>query len=107
MRKQRSRHRARRICVDRPPLDGFERTAPVERLAHAVDHAAEQRVADRHRQRTAQRYHAGLARQRERTAERELGPAATTGIAMLAAECDRRAEEQLDGLDEALDAIEW
>ncbi|RDV46689.1 CHAD domain-containing protein [Leifsonia sp. ku-ls] len=44
---------------------------------------------------------------RERTAEQELGPAATTGIAMLAAECDRRAEEHLDGLDEALDAIEW
>lgn len=44
---------------------------------------------------------------RERTADRGLGPEATAGVAALAAECDRRAEEQLDGLDEALDAIEW
>ncbi|MDN4596481.1 CHAD domain-containing protein [Leifsonia virtsii] len=44
---------------------------------------------------------------REHTAGRGLSPSATAGIAMLAADCDRRAEEKLDGLDEALDAIEW
>ena len=36
-------------ALDRPGLVGRDRTLAVDRLAEGVDHAADQRVADRHR----------------------------------------------------------
>ncbi|WP_285117182.1 CHAD domain-containing protein [Leifsonia sp. fls2-241-R2A-40a] len=43
---------------------------------------------------------------RERTAGRDLSPAAVTGIALLATECESRAQERLAGLEDKIAAIE-
>ncbi len=42
-----------RIAVDRPVFFGVDRAAAVDRLAEQVEHAAERRLADRHRHRAA------------------------------------------------------
>jgi hypothetical protein len=50
-----------RIAVDRPIFLGIHRTAAVDRLAQQVEHAAQRRLADGHRHRSA-RYRCSPAR---------------------------------------------